>query len=200
MTDYTKGRSPVAPLHNLANRLSGRGWNGVESHLFRVSSEEAKAFCVLVDRGDIAAELAAQLQVAVQRAEKAEADAKFSDERWEHIRNRSLNDPALDALLGRANIAAGYTDDDFDLEIGKDFIANRYAFAALLERTKAAETALQAANTRNAALGLEPLWDALKRQCCATPPDSPDWDKVTTCVQVRKDDLARALLSEGNGG
>ena len=42
-------------------------------------------------------------------------------------------------------------------------------------------------------MDVEKLWEALKLQCCSTNPNDKNWDKVTTIVQISKDDLKKAL-------
>lgn len=42
-------------------------------------------------------------------------------------------------------------------------------------------------------MGADDLWDALKRQCCATKPNSEHWDEVSTLVTVRRSDIEAAV-------
>ena len=44
------------------------------------------------------------------------------------------------------------------------------------------------------------LWDALKRQCCATKPNSEHWDEVSTIVTVRRSDVEAAVYKLKENG
>jgi hypothetical protein len=54
------------------------------------------------------------------------------------------------------------------------------------------------------AWSVEQVWEALKRQCAATRPNSPEWDKVNALVTVSRTDVAKALstlnAAPGAGG
>lgn len=76
------------------------------------------------------------------RAEQAEtqlaqalSDAKFYSDRFDDLEGRMVpldKDAPFVELFGIAEIAAGYNDDDFDAQVGKRFIRERYALRTAL--------------------------------------------------------------------
>lgn len=81
-----------------------------------------------------------------------------------------------------------------------------------IDRVRAAMSAARAAlshpSPEMGEISTDDLWDALKRQCCATKPNSEHWDEVSTIVTVRRSDVEAAvyklkengLSREGLGG
>lgn len=77
---------------------------------------------------DIAERLAAAL-------EGKTADAKFWEDRFEHLQGRMVpmeKDAPFAELFSMAELAGGYDDQDFDAQVGAKFITERYALRKAL--------------------------------------------------------------------
>lgn len=161
--------------------------DSLRASLNEEASARIDAEAALADKDKRIADLTAELNTAEAQA--------FT------LRHRALNDDALTSILSKANILAGYgEDDEQDGPLGREFIKHRFAFRALLDRAQFAELALSTLRRQAEGMAgaLEPFaklgwrFHALSVvEVCEPHPDNPS----SNIEPVRIEVLARAHMA-----